>query len=285
MAAQGLHAAGRCHPETAQAADLSPHAEAELPDIARAFPEQYEAQLQQKVERVQALFSSWTLPELQVFRSPAEHYRMRCVPTASLWIAPAPMTTMELSCRAEFGVWHDKGQVYYIMHEQVCMQLVSAAPGQRHVLSDEASAQPASQPASSQAATEALPLEAPTPAAVTAAGHDTPASGAPAEVADPAAATAAAGDNTPVSDAPAEGAAPAGKQGKAAGQKRPRDSAASRRRRVDQFPRASRLMNELMAAVMRHANSDPVLSHKLFQVRCRHANSMLAQQLLSHKPC
>ena len=51
----------------------------QIPDIAKAFPDQYEAQLQRKVAHVQTLFSGWTMPELQVFRSPAEHYRMRCV--------------------------------------------------------------------------------------------------------------------------------------------------------------------------------------------------------------
>ena len=38
------------------------------------------------------------------------------------------------------------------------------------------------------------------------------------------------------------------------------------RRRVDQFPRASRLLNQLMAAVMAHVNGNPVLAIKLFQV-------------------
>ena len=48
-----------------------------LPEIARTMPEQYEQQLQQKAERVQSLYSDWTMPELQVYRSPPEHYRMR----------------------------------------------------------------------------------------------------------------------------------------------------------------------------------------------------------------
>ena len=209
---------------------------------------------------MQALFSSWTLPELQVFRSPAQHYRMRCVLAVCPWLhAPAGMADPELPCRAEFGVWHDKGQVYYIMHEQVSMQLGLECTGQRCMLSDEASAQPASQPASSQPGLEASPAEAATEAA-----EETALAAAGAAT---LSAAAAAQDGSAAAGTSAE--APAGKQGKgrAGGQKRPRDFAAGpARRRVDQFPRASRLMNELMAAVMRHANGDPVLSHKLFQV-------------------
>lgn len=41
------------------------------------FPEQYEEQLQGKISRVRELFEGQKLPEIEVFRSSPEHFRMR----------------------------------------------------------------------------------------------------------------------------------------------------------------------------------------------------------------
>ena len=51
------------------------------------------------------------------------------------------------------------------------------------------------------------------------------------------------------------------------GQKRGRQGPV--RARVDQFPRGSKLMNELMAGVISGVSDSQILSNKLFQVRQR----------------
>ncbi|MBD8514862.1 tRNA (uridine(54)-C5)-methyltransferase TrmA [Photobacterium sp. CAU 1568] len=59
-------------------------------------PATYQAQLDEKAERMQALFADVDTPELEVFASPAQHYRMR----------------------TEFRVWHEGEDLYYIMFNQ-----------------------------------------------------------------------------------------------------------------------------------------------------------------------
>ncbi|MCD9480247.1 tRNA (uridine(54)-C5)-methyltransferase TrmA [Photobacterium phosphoreum] len=56
----------------------------------------YQPQLDEKAARIQDLLSDFETPELEVFASPAEHYRMR----------------------AEFRVWHEGEELYYIMFNQ-----------------------------------------------------------------------------------------------------------------------------------------------------------------------
>ncbi|PID45403.1 MAG: tRNA (uridine(54)-C5)-methyltransferase TrmA [Proteobacteria bacterium] len=56
----------------------------------------YEAQLQQKVISLRQTLKANTLPEIEIFKSEPEHYRMR----------------------AEFRVWHDQGALYYVMFDQ-----------------------------------------------------------------------------------------------------------------------------------------------------------------------
>ncbi|NRP59172.1 tRNA (uridine(54)-C5)-methyltransferase TrmA [Marinobacterium sp. xm-d-564] len=58
-------------------------------------PALYEQQLAEKAETMQQLFSGFDLPELELFRSPPENYRMR----------------------AEFRVWHDGDEINYVMFE------------------------------------------------------------------------------------------------------------------------------------------------------------------------
>jgi len=58
-----------------------------------ADPSRYPGQLAEKTDRLRALFSPFEMPALEVFDSPALHFRMR----------------------AEFRVWHDDDDLYYIM--------------------------------------------------------------------------------------------------------------------------------------------------------------------------
>ncbi len=59
-------------------------------------PQQYQAQLQEKVSRLTDMFSDYQAPELEVFESQEQHYRMR----------------------AEFRVWHEGEDLFYIMFNQ-----------------------------------------------------------------------------------------------------------------------------------------------------------------------
>ncbi|WP_431296743.1 tRNA (uridine(54)-C5)-methyltransferase TrmA [Rahnella sp. PAMC 25559] len=58
--------------------------------------EQYDDQLAEKTARLTAMMSPFHAPQVDVFRSPVSHYRMR----------------------AEFRVWHDEGDLYHIMFDQ-----------------------------------------------------------------------------------------------------------------------------------------------------------------------
>ncbi|MFC6669047.1 tRNA (uridine(54)-C5)-methyltransferase TrmA [Marinobacterium aestuariivivens] len=68
-----------------------------LPDV---DPTQYQALLAEKRDHVREAFAAFDLPSIEVFESPAEHYRMR----------------------AEFRVWHDGDDLDYVMFE----------PGNKH---------------------------------------------------------------------------------------------------------------------------------------------------------
>lgn len=59
-------------------------------------PNQYQAQLEEKVSRLTDMFQAYQVPELEVFESPQQHYRMR----------------------AEFRIWHEGDDMYYIMFNQ-----------------------------------------------------------------------------------------------------------------------------------------------------------------------
>ncbi len=58
--------------------------------------EQYDDQLAEKVTRLTSMMSVFNAPEVEVFRSPVSHYRMR----------------------AEFRVWHDGDDLYHIIFDQ-----------------------------------------------------------------------------------------------------------------------------------------------------------------------
>ncbi|MZI96068.1 tRNA (uridine(54)-C5)-methyltransferase TrmA [Vibrio sp. CAIM 722] len=59
-------------------------------------PNQYSEQLSEKVSRLNEMFAPYHVPELEVYESPSQNYRMR----------------------AEFRVWHEGEDLYYIMFNQ-----------------------------------------------------------------------------------------------------------------------------------------------------------------------
>ncbi|BBP44861.1 tRNA/tmRNA (uracil-C(5))-methyltransferase [Thiosulfatimonas sediminis] len=68
--------------------------------LCQVFPENYSSQLAEKVTRLQALLP--TAVNLQVFASPTENYR----------------------ARAEFRIWHEDDDAYYIMFDQATKQKI-----------------------------------------------------------------------------------------------------------------------------------------------------------------
>ncbi|CAG9295531.1 tRNA (uridine(54)-C5)-methyltransferase TrmA [Celerinatantimonas diazotrophica] len=72
-----------------------------MADIAY-YPEQYQSLLEQKVARIQARFECITQMKPQIFASQPSHYRMR----------------------AEFRVWHDGDDLYYIMFDPQTKQKI-----------------------------------------------------------------------------------------------------------------------------------------------------------------
>lgn len=68
--------------------------------------EQYDAQLADKQLRLTQLLSSYSHPEVEVFRSPVSHYRMR----------------------AEFRLWHDGDDLYHIMFDQQTKSRIRVEP-------------------------------------------------------------------------------------------------------------------------------------------------------------
>ncbi|MBY4676980.1 tRNA (uridine(54)-C5)-methyltransferase TrmA [Marinobacterium arenosum] len=58
-------------------------------------PEHYDAQLRDKLDWVKTEFAEFNLPQIEVFESEREHYRLR----------------------AEFRVWHDGDDLYYVMFD------------------------------------------------------------------------------------------------------------------------------------------------------------------------
>ena len=56
----------------------------------------YQEQLNDKIRYLEELFQGFDFPEIQVFESPEQHYRMR----------------------AEFRVWHEGAEIFYAMFER-----------------------------------------------------------------------------------------------------------------------------------------------------------------------
>ncbi len=64
--------------------------------------EQYDAQLAEKVSRLETMMTPFAAPAVEVFRSPVSHYRMR----------------------AEFRIWHDGDDIYHIIFDQETKQRI-----------------------------------------------------------------------------------------------------------------------------------------------------------------
>lgn len=64
--------------------------------------EHYDAQLADKVSRLTTMMQPFTAPEVEVFRSPVSHYRMR----------------------AEFRLWHEGDDLYHIIFDQETRQRI-----------------------------------------------------------------------------------------------------------------------------------------------------------------
>ncbi len=60
----------------------------------QTYPEAYDDQLDQKITRIKHCFQQFNIPELEIFTSPASHYRMR----------------------AEFKIWHDNHACSFAMY-------------------------------------------------------------------------------------------------------------------------------------------------------------------------
>jgi len=70
-------------------------------------PDRYPDQLDAKRQRIEAQFAAFSPPPLEVFASPASHYRMRC----------------------EFRLWHEGDDLFYAMFE-----VDPAEPGKKQVI-------------------------------------------------------------------------------------------------------------------------------------------------------
>ncbi len=66
------------------------------------YPEHYQQQLADKAELLQQMLNPYSSAQLEVFPSPAEYYRMR----------------------AEFRIWHDGDDLYYIMFDSETQQRI-----------------------------------------------------------------------------------------------------------------------------------------------------------------
>ncbi len=76
--------------------------------------EQYDAQLAEKVARLETMMAPFSAPETEVFRSPVSHYRMR----------------------AEFRIWHEGDDLYHIIFDQETLKRirVDTFPAASHLI-------------------------------------------------------------------------------------------------------------------------------------------------------
>ncbi|OMH25688.1 tRNA (uridine(54)-C5)-methyltransferase TrmA [Motiliproteus sp. MSK22-1] len=65
-------------------------------NMGSVYPERYQQLLNEKADELKQLFREFDPPELEVFSSPEDHYRLR----------------------AEFRVWHQDHDIYYVMFER-----------------------------------------------------------------------------------------------------------------------------------------------------------------------
>ena len=99
-------------------------------------PADYQAQLDEKRDRLTQLFADFNPPALEVHASPAEHYRMR----------------------AEFRIWHEGDDLFHCMYAQATKEIIRGRQLPHR--------QPAHQPADAGAAGRAAPAPGAAPQAV-----------------------------------------------------------------------------------------------------------------------
>ncbi|KAK9808362.1 hypothetical protein WJX73_006750 [Symbiochloris irregularis] len=225
-----------------------------MPHLAVVDAEAYQAQLEAKEERVRKLFSDFELPQISSFASPTQHYRMR----------------------AEFSVWHQGEDCYYVMFDKAAAAAATARAEAEEPLAPE-SDDPAGLAHAHQPHVNGKAPELP------AAGGASP----------PAAATEA--DQNGAGSAEQGGKPSSGSQEltksqrrKAKKRKAPAPEGTSKRPlqrvRVDDFPVGSVLMNELMTAVMAFVKQHTTLRSKLFQVNLHTTlNGQALVSLLYHR--
>ena len=113
-----------------------------MPQLAVVDAESYQEQLDRKAERVRKQFAEFDPPAINVFPSPTEHYRLRWENTGArtqlvhtyvirlqkLVCNKARrgsgladhLSKADLAvCRAEFAVWHEGEDVFYVMYDRV----------------------------------------------------------------------------------------------------------------------------------------------------------------------
>ena len=88
-----------------------------------AQPETYDQQIGEKRKRIETMFAKFDPPQLEVYESERQNYRMRSVCFCKAnWAASALLevdSEVHLN-RSEFRVWHEGNQCHYIMFDKVC---------------------------------------------------------------------------------------------------------------------------------------------------------------------
>lgn len=203
------------------------------------YPPQYEPLLDTKVAKIKEAFAPLGIPEIEVFQSPREHYRMR----------------------AEFVVYHEDDECYYVMFDTPKADQgdakEEAAPDE-----EEGRAKDEEEPASKRVKTEGN---------ATAAGHAEGAEEGAKEGTDEAGEAAGpemlevgtlAHPTTKSERRKAKRIAKHAAKIKAKGPQAEKKV----RVKITALPRASKQINDLMPKVLERVHANPLLKDRLFQV-------------------
>ncbi|WIA33205.1 hypothetical protein OEZ86_006351 [Tetradesmus obliquus] len=224
----------------------------------QVFPEQYDQQLQAKLAHVRELFAGQQLPEVEVFRSSPEHFRMR----------------------TEFRVWLQQDEAYYVMFEK---NERSGGPddagqaGEAQPISSDTE-QPAAATAAAEANTKTTAVAAEADAGARAAADE----GAASDASQPA----ADAEQQPKLSSKQRRKLQRKRGKKAAKAAAAADDAKTRRFnrvRIDEFPVASQLICELMVLLRKELIAHPVLRDKVFQANFHSTLSKQAMVTLVYR--
>jgi hypothetical protein len=207
------------------------------------FPERYEEQLADKVAKVKDLFAGQRLPEIEVHRSSTANYRMR----------------------TEFTVWHEDGDLFYVMFEQAGADADAAgAAADTDAAPDTAAAAPAAAAAMAEEAGPSGNGQA------DAADISAAVAGSEGDAADAAAGAGAQQSNGQPKGQSAKKSRHKKQQQQQQQQRPDASSLGSRKRmtrvRIDEFPVASQMICTLMPLLRQELMGSDCLRHKLFQV-------------------